>query len=203
MVTKELATWVAQLRYEDLPEAVVEEAGRAFADFLGECLFVGATKAVGSEHRRVLRAGGWRAAGGDDHRDRGAHARVARGARQRHDGARASSTPTSAPAAVPIRSRSPVRWRSRRPTHRSGKELALAIVIGYEVMGRVFHATFERGKHIPFYVPSVYGTLAGGGRLRPAARPVAGAHQLRARAWRRRSPAAPSKVTRRVRGSDR
>ena len=34
-------------------------------------------------------------------------------------------------------------------------------MIGYEVMGRVFHATFERDKQIPFYVPSVYGTLAG------------------------------------------
>jgi 2-methylcitrate dehydratase PrpD len=45
--------------------------------------------------------------------------------------------------------------------HRSGRELALAIVIGYEVMGRVFRATFERGRTIPFYVPSVYGTLAG------------------------------------------
>ena len=83
------------------------------------------------------------------------------------------------------------------------KELALAIVIGYEVMGRVFHATFERGKQIPFYVPSVYGTLAAGGRLRPLAGAVAGAHQLRARAWRRRSRAAPSKATRRARGSGR
>ena len=43
-VTRELAEWVAGLRYEDLPAAVVDEAGRAFADFLGECLFVGATK---------------------------------------------------------------------------------------------------------------------------------------------------------------
>ncbi len=45
--------------------------------------------------------------------------------------------------------------------HRSGEELALAIVVGYEVMGRVFHATFQHGKSIPFYVPSVYGTIAG------------------------------------------
>jgi 2-methylcitrate dehydratase PrpD len=43
--------------------------------------------------------------------------------------------------------------------HRTGETLALAIVIGYEVMGRVFHATFERGRPIPFYVPSVYGTI--------------------------------------------
>ena len=65
--------------------------------------------------------------------------------------------------------------------HRSGKELALAIVIGYEVMGRVFHATFERGKHIPFYVPSVYGTLAGAAGCARVLGLVAGAHQLRAR----------------------
>jgi 2-methylcitrate dehydratase PrpD len=43
--------------------------------------------------------------------------------------------------------------------HRSGEALALAIVIGYEVMGRVFRSTFTDS--IPFYVPSVYGTLAG------------------------------------------
>ena len=47
MVTRELAAWVAGLRYEDLPDPVVTEAGRAFADFLGESLFVGATKPWG------------------------------------------------------------------------------------------------------------------------------------------------------------
>ena len=55
-MTRELAEWVAGLRFEDLPEAVIEEAGRAFADFLGECLFVGATKPWGQSHRRFLRA---------------------------------------------------------------------------------------------------------------------------------------------------
>ena len=47
LVTQELATWVSQLRYDDLPDDVVEEAERAFADFLGECLFVGATQPWG------------------------------------------------------------------------------------------------------------------------------------------------------------
>ena len=47
MVTRELAEWVAGLKFEDLPEAAVEEAGRSFADFLGEWLFVGATKPWG------------------------------------------------------------------------------------------------------------------------------------------------------------
>ena len=41
MVTRELAEWVAGLQYEDLPDDVIEEAGRSFTDFLGECLFVG------------------------------------------------------------------------------------------------------------------------------------------------------------------
>ena len=45
--------------------------------------------------------------------------------------------------------------------HRAGEMLALAIVIGYEVMGRVFNATFSPGTPSPFYVPSVYGTIAG------------------------------------------
>ena len=47
MVTRELAEWVAGLRFDDLPDDVAEEAARSFADFLGECLFVGATKPWG------------------------------------------------------------------------------------------------------------------------------------------------------------
>ena len=47
MVTRELAEWVAALRFDDLPDAVAEEAARSFTDFLGECLFVGATKPWG------------------------------------------------------------------------------------------------------------------------------------------------------------
>lgn len=47
MVTRELAEWVAGLRFDDLPDAVAEEAARSFTDFLGECLFVGATKPWG------------------------------------------------------------------------------------------------------------------------------------------------------------
>src|SRR5665213_2191104 len=47
MVTRELAEWVAGLSFEDLPQDAVEEAGRVLADYLGECLFVGATKPWG------------------------------------------------------------------------------------------------------------------------------------------------------------
>lgn len=46
-VTRELAEWVADLRSDDIPDEVLNEAGRSFADFLGECLFVGATKPWG------------------------------------------------------------------------------------------------------------------------------------------------------------
>ena len=46
-VTRELAEWVAGLKPDDVPDEVLEDAGRSFADFLGECLFVGATKPWG------------------------------------------------------------------------------------------------------------------------------------------------------------
>ena len=49
LVTRELAEWVASLRYEDLPADVAAEAGRALVDFLGECLFVGGTKPLGQQ----------------------------------------------------------------------------------------------------------------------------------------------------------
>jgi len=158
-VTRELSEWIANLRYEDLPEPVVEEAGRAFADFLGECLFVGATKDWGrsiadfcardgggqpeatiiATGRRTLTARAALANGtmalGFEFADYGA-------------GSRPYPFAVTAPLAV------------AESRHRSGKDFALAIVIGYEVMGRIFRATFERGKPIPFYVPSVYGTFA-------------------------------------------
>jgi 2-methylcitrate dehydratase len=49
LVTRELAEWIAGLRYEDLPAEVAAEAGRALVDYLGECLFVGGTKPLGQE----------------------------------------------------------------------------------------------------------------------------------------------------------
>jgi 2-methylcitrate dehydratase PrpD len=157
MVTRELADWIAGLQYDDLPEAVVDEAARAFTDFLGECLFVGATKPWGQSiadfcardgggqpeatiiatGKRTLAARAALANGtmalGFEYADFGA-------------GSRPYPFAVTAPLAV------------AESRHRSGEELVLAIVIGYEVMGRVFRATFERS--IPFYVPSVYGTFA-------------------------------------------
>jgi 2-methylcitrate dehydratase len=158
-VTRELAEWVANLQYDDLPEAVVEEAGRAFADFLGECLFVGATKEWGQSIADFCaRDGGGQpeatiiATGKRTLAARAALANgtMALGFEYADYGAGSRPYPLAVTAPLAIA-------ESRQ---RSGKEFALAIVIGYEVMGRVFRATFERGRPIPFYVPSVYGTFA-------------------------------------------
>jgi 2-methylcitrate dehydratase len=158
MVTRELADWVAGLRYDDLPAAVAEEAGRAFADFLGECLFVGATKAWGQSIADFCaRDGGGQpeatiiATGKRTLASRAALANGTMALGFEYADFGAGSRP------YPFAVTGPLAVAESR--HRSGKDLALAIVIGYEVMGRVFRATFERGKPIPFYVPSVYGTL--------------------------------------------
>jgi 2-methylcitrate dehydratase PrpD len=158
-VTRELAEWVAGLRYDDLPAPVVEEAGRAFADFLGECLFVGATKEWGrSIADFCARDGGGQpeatiiATGRKTLTARAALANgtMALGFEYADFGAGSRPYPFAVTAPLAV----------AESRHRSGKELALAIVIGYEVMGRVFRATFEPGRPIPFYVPSVYGTFA-------------------------------------------
>ena len=47
LVTRELAEWVAGLTFDDLPQPAIDEAGRVLADYLGESLFVGATKPWG------------------------------------------------------------------------------------------------------------------------------------------------------------
>jgi 2-methylcitrate dehydratase len=159
MVTRELAKWVAGLRYEDLPAAVVEEAGRAFTDFLGECLFVGATQPWGrSIADFCAREGGGQpeatiiAKGEKTLSSRAALANgtMALGFEYADYGAGSRPYPFAVTGPLALA-------ESRR---RSGKELALAIVIGYEVMGRVFAATFKRDDSaVPFYVPSLYGTL--------------------------------------------
>jgi len=160
MVTQELAAWVAGLRFEDLPEAVVEEAGRAFTDFLGECLFVGAMTPWGrSIADFCAREGGGQpeatiiASGSKTLSSRAALANgtMALGFEYADYGAGSRPYPFAVTGPLAVA-------ESHR---RSGKELALAIVIGYEVMGRVFAATFRREEGgIPFYVPSLYGTLA-------------------------------------------
>ncbi len=160
MVTRELAEWVAGVRIEDLPDDVVAEAGRAFADFLGECLFVGATQPWGQsiaafcahdgggQPEATIIATGKRTLAS---RAALANGTMALGFEYADYGAGSRPYPFAVTAPLAV----------AESCHASGRDLALAIVIGYEVMGRVFRATFERGKTIPFYVPSVYGTLAG------------------------------------------
>ena len=158
LVTRELADWVAGLQIEHVPEQVLDEAARAFTDFLGESLFVGGLKEWGQNIAAFCAKDG----GGQPEatiiatgeRTLTARAAMANGTMALGfeyadfgSGSRPYPFAVTAPFAI------------AESRHRPGEELALAIVIGYEVMGRVFRATFTRS--IPFYVPSVYGTLAG------------------------------------------
>jgi 2-methylcitrate dehydratase PrpD len=160
LVTRELAEWVANLQVEDVPDAVLAEAGRAFADFLGECLFVGActpwgrnitafcAQDGGGQPEATIIATGERTLAA---RAALANGTMALGFEYADFGAGSRPYPFAVTAPLAV----------AESHHRSGAELALAIVIGYEVMGRIFRATFERGRRpIPFYVPSVYGTFA-------------------------------------------
>jgi 2-methylcitrate dehydratase PrpD len=160
MVTRELADWIAGLAPSDVPDAVLDEAGRAFADFLGECLFVGGLKPWGQgiaefcaqdgggQPEATIIATGERTLAA---RAALANGTMALGFEYADFGAGSRPYPFAVTAALAL----------AEAEHRSGEELALAIVVGYEVMGRVFEATFERGRTIPFYVPAVYGTIGG------------------------------------------
>jgi 2-methylcitrate dehydratase PrpD len=160
MVTRELAEWVAGLRYEDVPDEVIEEAGRSFADFLGECLFVGDKTPWGRNIADFCaREGGGQpeatiiASGKKTLSSRAAFANGTMALGFEYADFGAGSRP------YPFAVTGPLAVAESRG--RPGRELALAIVVGYEVMGRVFAATFQRDQGpIPFYVPSVYGTLA-------------------------------------------
>ena len=160
MVTRELAGWVARLQPSDVPDEVLAEAGRAFADFLGESLFVGGLKPWGQSIAAFCAADG----GGQPEstiiatgertlasRAALANGTMALGFEYADFGAGSRPYPFAVTAPLAL----------AEAEHCTGEALALAIVIGYEVMGRVFRATFERGRSIPFYVPSVYGTIGG------------------------------------------
>jgi 2-methylcitrate dehydratase PrpD len=157
LVTRELAEWVAALQYKDLPDAVVEEAGRAFADFLGECLFVGATKPWGQAIADFCaREGGGQpeatilASGKKTLSSRAALANgtMALGFEYADFGAGSRPYPFAVTAPLAL----------AESRNRSGKDFVLAIVIGYEVMHRVTRATL-RDTPGAFYVPALYGTL--------------------------------------------
>jgi 2-methylcitrate dehydratase len=169
MVTRELAEWVAQLRFEDLPDAVVEEACRAFADYLGETLFVGATKPWGQAIAEFCaRDGGQQpeatiiATGQKTLSSRAALANgmMALGFEYADFGLGGRPYPFAITAPLVL----------AEVRERSGRDLVLGIVLGYEVLGRVFRATrgsftgvMDPAKIAPilFYVPSLFGTFGG------------------------------------------
>jgi 2-methylcitrate dehydratase len=165
MVTRELAEWVAGLRYEDLPTEAVDEAGRAFADFLGECLFVGATQKWGQSIAAFCAAEGGKpeatiiATGEKTLASRAAMANgtMALGFEYADFGAGSRYYPfcVTGPLAV------------AESRHKSGRDLVTAIVLGYELMARILKATkggapgqgaVMQATH--FYAPAVYGTVA-------------------------------------------
>jgi 2-methylcitrate dehydratase len=157
LVTQELAEWVAGLRYEDLPDEVVAEAGSALADFLGESLFVGATKPWGQSIADFAATyGGGQpeatiiATGRKTLASRAALANgtMALGFEYADFGAGSRPYPFAVTGALAL----------AEAEKRSGRDLALAIVVGYEVMGRITRATLPPSPP-PFYVPALYGTL--------------------------------------------
>ena len=157
LVTQELAEWVAGIRFEDLPDDVVAEAGSALADFLGESLFVGATKPWGQSIAAFAAAyGGGQpeatiiATGEKTLASRAALANgtMALGFEYADFGAGSRPYPFAVTGPLAL----------AEAEKRRGRDLALAIVIGYEVMGRITRATL-RPSPPPFYVPALYGTL--------------------------------------------
>ena len=157
LVTQELAEWVAGTRFEDLPDAVVAEAGSALADFLGESLFVGATKPWGQSIAAFSAAyGGGQpeatiiATGDKTLASRAALANgtMALGFEYADFGAGSRPYPFAVTGPLAL----------AEAERRSGKDLIVAIVVGYEVMGRITRATLPPSPP-PFYVPALYGTL--------------------------------------------
>ena len=165
LVTRELADWVASVRFEDLPDNVVEEAGRAFADFLGECLFVGATQAWGQSIAAFCAAEGGKpeatiiATGEKTLASRAAMANgtMALGFEYADFGAGSRYYPFTVTGPLAV----------AESRHKSGRELVTAVVLGYDLMARILRATKGgapgqglRGGATPFYAPAVYGTVA-------------------------------------------
>jgi 2-methylcitrate dehydratase len=168
LVTRELAEWVAGLRYEDLPADAVEEAGRAFSDFLGECLFVGATQPWGRSIAAFAAAEGGPgdatiiASGARTSASKAAFANgtMALGFELADFGAGSRYYPFTVTGPLAV----------AESRHRSGKDFVTAVVLGYELMARILKATKGfvpgQGGSSPrpvagaFYVPAVYGTVA-------------------------------------------
>jgi 2-methylcitrate dehydratase PrpD len=166
LVTRELASWVASLRYDDLPQEAVEEAGRVLADYLGESIFVGATKPWGQAIARFcINDGGAQpdatviASGRKTLASRAALANGTMALGFEFADFNGFGRP------YPFAVTAPLALAEAR--QRPGKDLVLAIVIGYEVIARVTRATIGPAQS-GFYVPALYGTFgaaAGSARL--------------------------------------
>jgi 2-methylcitrate dehydratase PrpD len=157
LVTRELAAWVADLRYEDLAQPAIEEAGRVLADYLGESLFVGATKPWGQSIADFC----WRDGGGQP------EATIIASGRKTLTSRAALANGTMALGfeyadfngfgrPYPFAVTAPLALAEAR--NRSGRDLALAIIIGYEVIARVTRSSIGPTAS-GFYVPSLYGTF--------------------------------------------
>ena len=166
LVTRELAEWVAGLTFDDLPQPAIDEAGRVLADYLGESLFVGATKPWGQSIAAFCASqGGGQpestiiATGKKTLASRAALANGTMALGFEYADFNGFGRP------YPFAVTAPLALAEAR--QRSGKELVLSIVIGYEVIGRLTRATIGPTPS-PFYVPALYGTFgaaAGAARL--------------------------------------
>jgi 2-methylcitrate dehydratase PrpD len=165
-VTRELAEWVSALQYDDLPEAAVEEAGRVLADYLGESLFVGARKPWGRSIAEFCHADGGGqpeatiiASGQKTLASRAALANGTMALGFEYADFNGFGRPYPFAVTAPL--------ALAEAHQRPGRDLALAIVIGYEVIARVTRATITATQS-GFYVPALYGTFgaaAGSARL--------------------------------------
>jgi 2-methylcitrate dehydratase len=160
LVTRELAEWISALRFEDLPAEVVEEAGRALGDFLGETLFVLADKPWGQAIAAFAAAdGGCRPEAtilATGERTMASKAALANGTGAlgfEYADFGAGGRP------YPFAVTGPLALAEAR--HASGRELVLGIVVGYEVMARLGRSMMRPGQPLSnFYVPAVLGTVA-------------------------------------------
>jgi 2-methylcitrate dehydratase len=160
LVTRELAEWISALRFEDLPAEVVEEAGRALGDFLGETLFVLADKPWGQAIAAFAAAdGGCRPEStilATGERTMASKAALANGTGAlgfEYADFGAGGRP------YPFAVTGPLALAEAR--HASGRELVLGIVVGYEVMARIGRSMMRPGQPLSnFYVPAVLGTVA-------------------------------------------
>jgi 2-methylcitrate dehydratase len=158
MVTNELAEWVADLSYDDLPTEVVEEASRVVADFLGETLFVGATKPWGQAIAAFCAVDG---AGRPESTIIATGAKVMASKAALANGTMALGFEYAdfggGGRPYPFSVTGPLALAEAH--HKSGRDLILSIAISYEVMARLMASTMPFGTKRSVYVPALMGTV--------------------------------------------